>query len=367
MRPARLARIGLPAAALNLIAGCAVDFAGAGLPANLVAADVKPAPAAVTAFLEGPAADADGSVYFSDIAGNRILRLAGDGKVSVFRADSGRTNGNAFDREGRLISCEGNEQGPGRRRIVRTDLKSGNVEVLTDNYRGKRYNAPNDVAVDAKGRIWFTDPYYGTDRGFMELPEAVYRIDPDGKVTMVLWHPHEIVAVNGKEKPVPALRTEEVRRRIPEVPAIGRPNGIAVTADAKTLYVVDSDYIAPGANRKIWAFDIDGAGNVSNQREVFDFGRGRGGDGIRLDTDGNIWATAGIMYPRTANEDGSVPPGVYVISPAGKLLGRIPINEDVITNCEFGGPDGRTLYVTAGKTLYKFAVNATGQSIRSRR
>src|SRR5437870_10888188 len=101
--------------------------------------------AATVCFLEGPAVDAAGNVFFSDIAGNRIMKMDPKGQLSVFRADSGRTNGNCFDAQGRLISCEGGEQGPGRRRIVRTDMKTGKIEVLTVKFQGKRYNAPNDV------------------------------------------------------------------------------------------------------------------------------------------------------------------------------------------------------------------------------
>src|SRR5262249_51991358 len=107
-----------------------VDLSKVSLPADLVAPDTKAAVAAGVCFLEGPAADEQGNVFFSDIAGNRIMKMAADGKLSVFRADSGRTNGNVFDAQGRLISCEGGEQGSGgRRRIVRTDMKSGEVTV----------------------------------------------------------------------------------------------------------------------------------------------------------------------------------------------------------------------------------------------
>src|SRR5947208_12496662 len=121
----------------------AQDLSSVPAPQGLVGKDVAPAAAAVICFLEGPAVDATGNVFFSDIAGNRILRMDAKGVVSTFRADSGRTNGNYFDAEGRLISCEGGEQGPGRRRVVRTDMKTGEVTVLTDNYGGKRYNSPN--------------------------------------------------------------------------------------------------------------------------------------------------------------------------------------------------------------------------------
>lgn len=304
------------------------------LPATLVAPETRATPAAVICFLEGPAIDAGGNVFFSDIAGNRILKLTPDGTTSVFRTDSGRTNGNTFDAQGRLISCEGGEQGPGRRRIVRTDLKTGEMMVLTDRFDGKRYNSPNDACVDTKGRIWFTDPRYGADRSDLEMKdEAVYRIDPDGKVSRVLTQPD-----------------------------IQRPNGIAVTPDAKTLYLIDS-HPQPNGNRKIWSFAIGDDGQLSQQKLVYDFGKGRGGDGMRLDSQGNLWVAAGILNLRGTSETLDVPPGIYVITPAGKLLGRIPVMEDLITNLAFGGPDRKTLYVTAGKTLYKIPVNVPGYAL----
>jgi len=322
-----------------LTAGVAADMPDLSktpLPTTLLAPEAKVMVAAGVCFLEGPAVDAAGNVFFSDIQGSRILKMDSKGTVTTFREDSGRTNGNTFDAQGRLISCEGAENGPGgRRRIVRTDMKTGKVEVLTERYEGKRYNSPNDVVVDPQGRIWFTDPLYAPDRSIMEHEhEAVYRIDTDGKVTRVITQP-----------------------------TIGRPNGIAVSPDGKTLYLIDSNYIGPDGNRKIWAFDIQGGGSVAKQRLVFDFGRGRGGDGMRLDLQGNLWVAAGISAPRTANETGDVPTGVYVISPKGELLGRIPIPEDVITNLAFGGPDKRTLFVTAGKTLFKIPTAVAGYSL----
>src|SRR5688572_9668452 len=223
------------------------------LPEQFLPEGSSVATATVIAFTEGPAVDADGSVYFSDIWNNRIMKLAGDGSQSVFRADSGRTNGNTFDPLGRLLSCEGAEMGPGgRRRVVRTDLKTGEVTVLTEQYEGVRYNSPNDLVVDGCGRIYFTDPCYG-DRSLMEMElEGVYRIDPDGSV-----------------------------RRILQQPDIERPNGIAISPDDRTLYLVDSNPNL-GGNRKIWAFDLSTNGVASNQRLVYDFAPGRGGDGMRL-------------------------------------------------------------------------------------
>jgi gluconolactonase len=306
-----------------------------GLPDGLVPPGAVPAVAARTSFLEGPAVDAAGDLYFSDLIGNRILKMTPEGVVSVFRPDSGRTNGNTFDAEGRLISCEGAEQGPGgRRRVVRTDLKTGAQTVLTDRYEGKRYNAPNDVCVDSRGRIWFTDPYYGEDVKSLEMrAEAVYRIDPDGHVA-----------------------------RVASQPEIERPNGIAVTPDAKTLYLIDS-HPRVGGSRKVWAFDVSTEGVLSRQRLVYDFAPGRGGDGMRLDTRGNLWVAAGITLPRTNGETDGVPPGVYVLTPDGQLLGRIPIPEDVITNLAFGGPDRKTLYVTAGKSIFRMPIAVQGYAL----
>jgi gluconolactonase len=291
-------------------------------------------PAAVIAFTEGPAVDADGNVFFSDIQNDRIMKRAADGALSVWRADSGRTNGNMFDAQGRLVSCEGAEFGPGgRRRITRTDTKTGKVEVLTDRFEGNRYNSPNDLVIDNAGRIYFTDPRYG-DRSDMEMQaEGVYRIDPDGGVTRVLRQP-----------------------------AIQKPNGISISPDNRTLYLVDSNP-APGGNRKIWAFDIADDLTLSGQRIVYDFAPGRGGDGMRTDVNGNLWIAAGVYRARNPNETTEVPTGIFVVTPKGEMLGRIPIPEDAITNLAFGGPDLKTLYVVAGKTLFSIRVNVAGHVV----
>jgi gluconolactonase len=284
------------------------------------------------AFTEGPAVDAAGAVYFSDIINDRILKLAPGGALSVFRQPCGRTNGQTFDREGRLLHCEGAEFGPGgARRVTRTDLASGEYTVLTERFEGARYNSPNDIAVDGEGRIYFTDPRYG-DRSDLEMDvEAVYRIDPGGRVTRIL-----------------------------EPPAVEKPNGIAVTQDGRRLYVVDSSPL-PGGNRKVWAFDLARDGTPADRRLVHDFAPGRGGDGMRLDVEGNLWVAAGVLAPRHPHETTGVPPGVYVFTPGGRILGRIPVPEDLITNLAFGGADGRTLYITAGKTLYTARAPVPGQ------
>jgi gluconolactonase len=304
------------------------------LPAQFLPEGSTVAAATIIAFTEGPAVDADGSVYFSDIWNSRIMKLAPDGSQSVFRADSGRTNGNTFDPMGRLVSCEGAEIGPGgRRRVVRTDLKTGEVSVLTERYEDVRYNSPNDVVSDSRGRIYFSDPCYG-DRSLMEMElEGVYRIDPNGSVTRILQQPD-----------------------------VQRPNGIAITPDDRILYLVDSNPNV-GGNRKIWAFDLSENGTVSNRCLVYDFAPGRGGDGMRLDVEGNLWIAAGINRPRHQGETTDNPAGVYVVSPAGKLLGCIPVPEDLITNVAFGGPGKKTLYVTAGKSLFKINTKIAGWSV----
>ena len=301
------------------------------LPPNVSADALQPA--TCIAFTEGPAVGPDGTLYFADIIGNRILKLAPDGTRSVFREPSHRTNGQTFDAQGRLWHCEGSEFGPGGgRRVTRTDLRTGEYVVVTDRYDGARYNSPNDICSDPRGRLYFTDPCYG-DRSIMETDvEGVYRIDTDGRVARIL-----------------------------EQPVIQRPNGLAVTADGRRLYVVDSAHHM-GGNRKIWAFDLDEQGQPSNQRVVYDFAPGRGGDGMRLDVEGTLYVAAGIMRPRGPHETADVPAGIYVISPDGQMRGRIPIPEDLVTNLAFGGPDGRTLYVTAGKTVYQLRMPVAGIS-----
>lgn len=283
------------------------------------------------AFLEGPTAHTDGTLYFSDIAANRLMSLSPDGETKVYRENAGRANGNVLDLDGDLISCEGAEHGPGGgRRMTRTNLATGDVTVLTDRFDGKRYNSPNDVVIDQRGRIYFTDPRYGA-RTDMELDvEAVYRIDLDGTVHRILSQPE-----------------------------IERPNGLAISPDDSVLYIIDSNHFA-GGNRKVWAFDLSEAGEPANARVVHDFAPGRGGDGMEVDQDGNLYVCAGIMTPRSTNETDKVAPGVYVFSPDGELLGHIPIPQDTITNCCFGGEDLRTLYVTAGATVYTVRVRTPG-------
>src|SRR5262249_20383031 len=172
-----------------------------------------------------------------------------------------------------------------------------------------------DICVDGAGRLYFSDPRYGA-RDDLELDvEGVYRIDADGAVVRILGQPQ-----------------------------IERPNGLAATQDSRLLYVVDTSN-DPGGSRTLWRFRLDGRGDPAEGRVRRDLSPGRGGDGLELDLDGNLYVAAGIDNPRGPQETADVPAGVYVLSPEGSLLGRIPIPEDPVTNVAFGGSDGRTLYV----------------------
>ncbi len=292
-------------------------------------------PLELVAFTEGPAWHPSGNVFFSDVTNNRIMRLDPKGKLHVYRFPSGRANGLLFDHQGRLVACEGGWEG-GNRRVTRTE-PDGTITVLASHYQGKRLNSPNDLTIDRRGRIYFTDPRYGP-RDDLEMTdsqgrivEGVYRIDPDGTLTRIIAH--EVV----------------------------RPNGIAVSPDQRWLYVVDNDNLTLQGNRKIWRFRLreDGSVDLKSQKAIFDFSPGRGGDGMAVDTQGRLYVAAGTILP-TKTTTTKYRAGIYILSPEGKQLGFIRVPEDMVTNCCFGGPDRRTLYITAGHKLWSIRVNATG-------
>ena len=278
------------------------------------------------AFTEGPAVDSEGNVYFTDIINQRIMKLSKDGSLSIYREKSNVANGLLIDPQGRLIACEGAEfERPGvklkgKPQVTRTDLKTGKTEILADNYQGKPLQGPNDVTIDSKGRLFFTDL----------AGAAVYRIDAPGKLIRIL-----------------------------AAPEIQRPNGIQISPDDKTLYLIEANQ-AEGGARMIRAYDLQPDGTVRNMRVHYNFYPGRSADGMSIDTQGNLYASAGMNQLRGSSETLATKTGVYVISPQGKLLKFIPIPEDFITNNAFGGPDMKTLYITAGKTLYKIRTDIPG-------
>lgn len=273
--------------------------------------------ATIVAFTEGPTAGPGGVVYFTETKTNRIMKYAPDGTLSVFRENSNGANGLVFDPEWRLVACEGNPANP---RVTRTDLTTGRVEVLADRRMGLQLTAPNDVTFDNRGRLYFTDLPGGT----------VHRIDPDGKVTRIL-----------------------------ESPAIQKPNGITISPDDRILYLVEANQSEGGA-RMLRAYDLRPDGSVANMRVFFNFYPGRSSDGITIDSAGNVICAAGLNATRGSSETLDTKPGVHIISPAGRRIGYIPILEDTVTNVAYGGPDLKTLYVTAGKTLFKVRMEVTG-------
>jgi gluconolactonase len=278
------------------------------------------------AFTEGPAVDRDGNVYFTELVGQRIMKLSSTGLLSTLRERSNNANGLLVDLQGRLVACEGAESARTGElvkhmpQVTRTDLRSGKMEVLADGYQGKPFVGPNDVTIDSKGRLYFTDLPGG----------AVYRIDGPGHLARIL-----------------------------AAPDVQRPNGIQISPDDKQLYLIEANQ-AEGGARMIRAYDLRPDGTVANMRVHYNFYPGRSGDGMSIDSQGNLYVSAGMNQLRGTSETLANKAGVYVISPQGKLLKFIPIPEDFITNNAFGGPEMKTLYVTAGKTLYKVRTEIAG-------
>ncbi len=265
---------------------------------------------------EGPVWFGDaGCLLFSDIPNNRIMRWTPEVGTSVYRYPSNYANGHTRDREGRLVSCE-----HGARRVTRTEY-DGSITVIADGYQGKRLNSPNDVVVKSDGTIWFTDPHYGiaTDyegfRGEEELPCNVYRADPStGTLEAVLTD-------------------------------FACPNGLAFAPDERRLYVSDTGRIHDREfERHIRVFDVAEDGTLDGGKvfHVIDPGVS---DGMRLDSDGNLWSSAGD--------------GVHCLNPDGVLLGKILVPE-IVSNVCFGGRAKHQLFITATTSLYSVVLNRNG-------
>jgi gluconolactonase len=270
-------------------------------------------------FLEGPASDADGNIYFTDIANDLIHRLGTDGRVSTFRQPGTSPAAVTFDTQYRLLATEGGNAATNTpARITRTDLKTGRVEVLADSYSGEPFGRPNDLTLDRQGRIYFS------------AGGEVYRLDADGRVT-----------------------------RIAASPLVQGSNGLVISLDDRTLYLVEQNQ---GANlpRRIRAFDLSPEGNLSSPRVFHDFYPGRGGDGMAIDVEGNLYVAAGMNELRNTSETLDNKAGIYVFSANAALIRMVPIPADTLTNLCFGGPDLKTVYVTSGNRVFKFKNEIAG-------
>lgn len=270
-------------------------------------------------FTEGPAWDGQ-AVLFSDIPNNRIMRYdPSSGACTVFHTGTNGGNGLMFDKSGQLYACEGDG-----RRIVRYDADA--TTVVADRFEGQRLNSPNDLAFDPQGRLWFSDPRYGERTDDLELGhESVFRLDPQPDNTWTITRvTHDTT----------------------------KPNGLLVSPDGRTLYVAQSEY---GENnpRELRAYPINDDGTVSPYEVLHNFYPHRGIDGMCLDREGNIIATAGWRQSGPG-------PMIYVFAPNGRVLETHPVPVDRPTNCTFGDPDLKTLYVTASGCLFRVRTEHTG-------
>jgi len=257
-------------------------------------------------FTEGPAADADGNLYFTDIPNNRIHKLATDGTLNVFVEPSGHCNG-LMVVGNRLLACAMDG------RLTSFSLDDGAETVLAAEYNGARFNAPNDLVIDKSGGIYFTDPRFRAPDPWPQGTEAVYYRSSDGTVTRVVENEFA-------------------------------PNGVILSPDEATLYVI------PSGEHRMWAYPVESQGRPGEGRVFCELkqrkaGERSGGDGLTIDTDGNLYITSGM--------------GVQVFDPSGKLLVIIEIPEKP-ANVTFGGPDRKTLYATARTSLYAVSMDAKG-------
>lgn len=258
-------------------------------------------------FVEGPAADGKGNLVFSDIPANKIYKLGTDGKITVFSEDSGHTNGTMFTASGELAVCQMDGQ------VVAMNAAGKVARVISDKHDGNRYNAPNDLVIDSTGGVYFTDPHFRAPEPLPQGKTAVYYVAADGKVTRL-------------------------------VDDLKAPNGVILSPDEKTLYVI------PSGQAEMMAYEVLSPGKLGPGRVFCTLQQkegqtGRGGDGLTVDVKGNLYITSGL--------------GLQVFDPSGKLLGIISLPE-APANCTFGGPDNKTLYATARTSLYSMPMTVAG-------
>lgn len=270
-----------------------------------------------TIWAEGPVYFREGDfLLYSDIPNDRMMRWSAADGLTVHRQPATYTNGHTRDNQGRLVSCS-----HGARRVHRTE-PDGTVTVLVDRYQGRRLNSPNDVVVKSDDTLWFTDPFYGIKSNLeghqapREQPgQYVYRFDPaSGNLTVV-------------------------------ADDFEMPNGIAFSPDEALLYVADTGLSERSDGpRHIRVFDVVDGQRLANGRLFATCDAGMF-DGFRLDTHGNLFTSAGD--------------GIHIYAPDGERLGKILIPEKV-ANCEFGGPRGDQLFVTASSSLYRVQLTTRG-------
>jgi gluconolactonase len=307
--PKRIVRVALMGAALSTVAfgpACDTSSGSAKDPNPLMGRGAVQMIRGGFTFTEGPVWIASrGVLLFSDIPASTIHELQPPATVTVFRKPSGLSNGLGLDPQGRLIASEGDN-----RRVSRT-LADGTVVTVADRWQGKRLNSPNDNITRSDGTIYFTDPPYGVPAGqARELDfQGVFRVDPAGTLHL-------------------------------ESSDMNRPNGVALSPDDKTLYVDDT---AAGLVRK---FPVKPDGSLGPPTMFVPY-TGGGGDGMAVDDAGNVYVAADA--------------GVKVYKPNGMTWGTIAVPE-VPSNCTFGGPDRKTLYLTAKTSLYRVALNVPGRA-----
>lgn len=258
-------------------------------------------------FTEGPAADREGNVYFSDIPNEKIHKVTPKGELSVFVDKSNHANGLMVNAKGEIVACEMDGQ------IAAWSPDGKTRRVIADKYDGKRFNAPNDLVIDKDGGIYFTDPMFRAPDPRPQDKLAVYYVSPDGKVS----------------------------RLIDNLP---NPNGVILSPDEKTLYVI------PSGQADMMQYPVMSPGKIGKGSVFCTLQQGKGkkntgGDGLTVDTKGNLYITSGL--------------GLQVFTPEGKMLGIISFPEQP-ANATFGGPDLRTLYVTARSSVYTVPMEATG-------
>ena len=273
-------------------------------------------------FSEGPASDRNGHVLFTDCSENLIYSFDESTKeTSIWSDNSAHANGMNFDSQGRLVVCCDGKNYPsnpaGGAHAVRRYEKNGTVTTLAESFQGKKLNGPNDLCFDNEGRIYFTDPRYGDKSDIEQDVMAVYCIDLDGTLTRVI---------------------EDLES----------PNGILISKDNKSLFLVDHN-LDPGGARTLVKYKSNSAGGWIKDKVLLDFGSDYGMDGMVFDQEENIYVTGGSG--ETA--------GVHIVSSFGEFKGFIPTPE-VPGNCTFSGENLDYLYICASTSLYRIKMHAKG-------